>query len=229
MYLHRALRTFERVRLFLAVSGFVKTKHIAGGFSPERILVKPNFAWPTERRKGVGRFFLYLGRLSAEKGLDTLLRAWPRKAGRLVIAGDGPERARLQAVAPPAVEFPGPLGPREAAETLARARALILPSLSFEGSPRTVPEAYAAGVPVLATSIGALPELVDHDVTGLLVPPGDTLAWSDAIGRLSDDLEVERLSDGAWQAWRERHSPEQGLVALEAAYRRSMNGQSGEA
>ena len=222
--IHRALRTFEQVKLFLAVSGFVRAKHIAGGFAPERIVVKPNFAWPTERRRGAGEFFLYLGRLSPEKGLHGLLKAWPRKAGRLVLAGDGPEHRRLREVAPPEVEFRGPLGPQEAAETLRRARALVLPSLSFEGSPRTVPEAYAAGVPVVASRSGALPELVDHGVTGLLALPGDPSSWRDAIGSLSDDREVKRLSDGAWQAWRERYSPERGLEALEASYQQALNG-----
>jgi glycosyltransferase involved in cell wall biosynthesis len=222
--LHRALRTFERVKLFLAVSGFLRAKHIAGGFAPERIVVKPNFAWPSKRRRDPGDFFLYLGRLSPEKGLYGLVKAWPRKAGRLVLVGDGPEDRRLREVAPPEVEFRGSLSPKDATEALRRARALVLPSLSFEGSPRTVPEAYAAGVPVVATRGGALPEVIDDGVTGLLAPPGDPSSWSDAIGRLSDDRVVERLGEGAWEAWRERYAPEQGLAALEAAYRQALNG-----
>jgi glycosyltransferase involved in cell wall biosynthesis len=224
--IHRALRTFERVKLFLAVSGFLRAKHIAGGFAPQDIVVKPNFAWPVERRRGPGEFFLYLGRLSPEKGLHGLLKAWPRQAGRLVVVGDGPDDRRLREVAPPEVEFRGSLGPQEAAETLRRARALVLPSLSFEGSPRTVPEAYAAGVPVVASRSGALPEVIDHGVTGLLAVPGDSSSWTEAIGSLSDDRKVKRLSDGAWQAWRERYSPERGLEALEASYQRALNGSS---
>jgi glycosyltransferase involved in cell wall biosynthesis len=226
LYLHRGLRTFEHVKLFLAVSEFLRTKHIAAGFSPERILAKPNFAWPTRRREGAGQFFLYLGRLSPEKGLHILMKAWPGKAGRLMVVGDGPELARLRELAPPTVEFRGLLGPRGAVDVLSQARALVLPSLSFEGSPRTVPEAYAAGVPVLASRIGALPELVDHEVNGLLVPPGDIPSWTDAIERLSDDREVERMGDSAWRTWREQYSPERGLAALEAAYRGSLNGDS---
>jgi len=204
----------------------LRAKHIAGGFAPQDIVVKPNFAWPVERRRGPGEFFLYLGRLSPEKGLHGLLKAWPRQAGRLVVVGDGPDDRRLREVAPPEVEFRGSLGLQEAAETLRRARALVLPSLSFEGSPRTVPEAYAAGVPVVASRSGALPEVIDHGVTGLLAVPGDSSSWTEAIGSLSDDRKVKRLSDGAWQAWRERYSPERGLEALEASYQRALNGSS---
>ena len=73
---HRVLGTFDGVSLFLAVSAFVRDKHIQAGFAPERIHVKPNFAWETPRRRGTGDYYLFLGRLSAEKGLDRLLDAW---------------------------------------------------------------------------------------------------------------------------------------------------------
>ena len=74
--LHRALGTFDDVRRFLAVSDFVRAKHVEAGFPPEQIKVKPNFSWPLPRREGPGEYFLYLGRLSPEKGVPTLLEAW---------------------------------------------------------------------------------------------------------------------------------------------------------
>lgn len=89
--LHRAVGTFDLVNRFIAVSGFVRDTHAAAGLPPDRIAVKPNFAWPAERREGSGEAFAYLGRLSAEKGVDTLLRAWRPELGRLLIVGDGPE------------------------------------------------------------------------------------------------------------------------------------------
>jgi glycosyltransferase involved in cell wall biosynthesis len=82
-------------------------------------------------------------------------------------------------------------------------------------------EAYAAGVPVLASDIGALPEAVSPE-SGLLVAPSDAGAWADAVERLLDDRESERLGQGAWRLWRDRYSPERALQNLEDAYRRAV-------
>jgi glycosyltransferase involved in cell wall biosynthesis len=216
--LHRALGTFRRVSLYLAVSEFVREKHIKGGFSPETIRVKPNFAWPKQRRVGPGRYFLYLGRLSTEKGLATLLRAWRGLDSRLIIAGDGPDRSHLESVAPDHVSFLGPIGPAGVDEIMRGARAVILPSISFEGAPRSIPEAYAAGVPVIASRLGGVSESVKDEVSGLLFPPSDAGALREAATRLLEDDLSFRLGDGALDLWREQHTPERACRLLEDAY-----------
>lgn len=220
--LHRRAGSFNRVHRFLAVSEFVRKKHVAAGFAPDRISVKPNFAWPTTRRRGVGSFFLFLGRLSPEKGVDLLTRVWRPTFGRLVIVGGGPEQSRLQARSTQNVEFRGQVRPSEVPELFARARALVLPSRSYEGSPRTIPEAYAAGVPVIASNIGALPELVEDGQTGRLVQPDDVTAWRDAIQQLSDNRESARMGEIAYEAWREFYTPERNVEMIEADYRAAM-------
>jgi glycosyltransferase involved in cell wall biosynthesis len=216
--LHRAAGSFRRVGLFLAVSDFVRDKHVEAGFDPDRIRVKPNFASALPRREGPGKDFLFVGRLSEEKGLDRLVRIWHDVAARLIVVGDGPERAKLEALAPQSVEFRGAVPREQVAGFLADARALVLPSICYEGAPRTVVEAFAAGVPVLANRYGALPSVVTHDATGLLVQPGDAGAWRAALGALLVDATSERLGEGAFSAWRNGYSPEQGLADLEAAY-----------
>jgi glycosyltransferase involved in cell wall biosynthesis len=183
-----------------------------------RIRVKPNFVAPMPRREGPGGAFLYLGRLSAEKGLDRLVARWREMPGRLVVVGDGPDRARLEAAAPETVEFRGAVAPDQVGGYLAQARALVLPSICYEGAPRTVVEAYAAGVPVVANRHGALPGVVGEDVTGLLVDPASPNGWRDALARLGDDGVSLRLGEGAFANWRSRYSPQQGLADLEAAY-----------
>lgn len=90
------------------------------------------------------------------------MRAWRPSMGRLVIAGEGPERHRLESLSDESVEFRGQVSASEVPELFAEARALVLPSRSYEGSPRTIPEAYAAGVPVIASNIGAMPEFVEE-------------------------------------------------------------------
>jgi glycosyltransferase involved in cell wall biosynthesis len=200
----------------------VKNKHIEAGMSAGRIRIKTNFSWPTRRRDGAGEYFLYLGRLSSEKGVGTLLDAWRPALERLVVVGDGPEANDLRRRAPSGIEFRGPVNAAEVAGLLRGARALVVPSKWYEGAPRSVLEAYASGVPVVANRIGGLPEVVEHERSGLLISPNDTAAWAQAIERLLDDSESERLGDGAYRLWQKRYTPEQGLKDLEAAYLAAM-------
>jgi glycosyltransferase involved in cell wall biosynthesis len=220
--LHRIARSYDRVALFLAVSEFVRRKHLQAGFSPQRLLVKPNFSWPMPRREGPGEVFLFLGRLSPEKGVDTILRAWRPGHGTLLVAGSGPEEGRLRAMAPPGVVFVGSVDGSAVPDLLQRARALLLPSIGYEGQPRVVLEAYAAGVPVLASDVGGLPELVEDGRSGFLLPWGDPNAWTAAMQKLLADHEAVRLGRRGWQLWKERFSPERGLEGLEEVYQRAI-------
>ncbi len=99
LMVHRGAHTFDRVRLFLAVSDFVRNAYVQHGIDSARIRVKSNFAWPQPRRQGAGAEFLVLGRLSPEKGVDTAIAAVAGR-GSLTVVGDGPERERLAAAAP---------------------------------------------------------------------------------------------------------------------------------
>jgi glycosyltransferase involved in cell wall biosynthesis len=213
---HRALRSFDRVRLFLAVSDLVREQHLAAGLEPTRIRVKTNFAWPSERRRRPGGYFLYLGRLTRERRIDALLDAWREVPAPLVIAGNGPadDRARW----PENVAYLGTLEADEVAPVLAGARALVFPTAAAEGAPRAVVEAFAAGVPVLASDSGAVSELVEDGVSGVLVPTLDAKALRAAVERLLDDEEALRMGDAAWRRWRERYSPARALADLESAY-----------
>lgn len=135
--LHHALGTFTNKILYLAVSdsrcGPSTSKR---GGTERAIRVKPNFAWPVRRREGAGEYFLYVGRLSPEKGVASLLTAWRALNEPLLVVGDGPEAARLRAMAPPGVDFLGQVEPSEVPALLARARGLLMPSICYEGEPR---------------------------------------------------------------------------------------------
>ena len=215
---HRGAGTFGRVAAFLAVSDFVRAKHIEAGFPGDRIRVKPNFAPPIPAGRGRARTSLFLGRLSPEKGLDRLVGVWRDVPARLVVVGDGPERARLQAAAPDTVEFHGAVAPEQVAGYLQEARALVLPSICYEGAPRTVVEALAAGVPVLANRKGALPTIVDdgrRDCLSTLTNPGTGPASHEPC------LTTDVASDGGGRPSRVGlgTAPERGIRALEAVYR----------
>ncbi|GIV00417.1 MAG: glycosyl transferase [Actinomycetota bacterium] len=216
--LHRGIGTFDRVTRFIAVSDFVRRVHVGAGLPEDRVVVKPNFAWPAPRRGGPGGPYLYLGRLSAEKGVETLLRAWRPGLGRLVVAGDGPEGPRLRALAGEGVELIGAVPPERARELVAGREPCSCRRSATKGFPRVIVEAYASGVPVVASRIGALPEVVEEGVTGLLAEPGDPASWAEAVGRLREDELSLRLGEGAYRAWAERYTPERNLEMLEAIY-----------
>src|SRR5918999_1546488 len=161
---HRALRTwYRKVDLFVALTGFVRDKLIAGGLPTDRIVVKPNFV---HRDPGVGRgagdYALFVGRLSPEKGLATLLEAWQRLAGRieLWIAGEGPLAAGIREAGAlsPGVRWLGRLNQVDIAELMGNARFLVCPSEWYEPFGRVAIEAFARGTPVLASDIGGLAE-----------------------------------------------------------------------
>lgn len=219
--LHRGLGTLNQVHGYLAVSGFLRDKYVGAGFPPSRISLKPNFVPAVRQREGPGDYFLFLGRLSTEKGLATLVEISRQTPAPVVVAGDGPDRDLVRN-APPSLDYRGNLLGHELPPLLAGARALLVPSRWYEGAPRVVLEAYAAGVPVLASRIGALPELVEDGESGLLAAPDDVPAWRAAVERLCEDAESERMGARARRLWQERYSPERGLENLEQAYRSSL-------
>ena len=134
--LHRRIGTFGDVHRYVAVSGFVREKYVEAGFPADRVVVKPNFSDAAEPRTDPGEYYLYLGRLSHEKGVDTLLRAWGSAppGRRLLIVGDGPDGAALRRDAPAGVDFAGQVRGDEVPAILRRARALLVPSRWYEGS-----------------------------------------------------------------------------------------------
>ena len=221
--LHRFLGSFGLVHLYLAVSRFVRDKHVEAGFDPARVRVKRNFSWEMKERQGPGEYFLYLGRLVPEKGVGRLLDAWRHVTeAPLLIVGEGPESDSLRREPPSGVQFLGAVPGSEVPAILSRARALVVPSLWHEPAARAVTEAFSSGVPVLASNMGGLPELVEQDVSGLVLPADDAEAWGRAVEQLLAPGESERLGRGARRAWQEKHSPKRALDELEDAYAHAL-------
>lgn len=219
--LHRAIGSFDKVTLFAAVSRFLRDKHVEGGFDQHRIVVKPNFAWPAEPRPR-SDYYLFLGRLALEKGVRTLIDAWRHVDAKLLVAGDGEEAHQLRASAPSNVEFLGTVDHERALILLGRARALLIPSLWYEGAPRTILEAYAAGVPVLGSRIGAMPELIEEGRSGLLLTPGDPQSWVEGIRAVEEENAVARLGDGAYELWNRYYRPDIALENILVLYQQAQ-------
>jgi glycosyltransferase involved in cell wall biosynthesis len=177
---HRAMSTWtEMVDVYIALTEFARQKFIAGGLPSQKIVTKPNFVHPVPSvGSGKGGYALYVGRLSQEKGLDTLLAAWEKLNGKipLKIVGDGPLIDEVVKVTQklPEVEWLGRKPMSEVHTLMGEATFLVFPSKWYETFGRVAVEAFAKGTPVIASNIGAIAELVDSGRTGLHFGPGDS-------------------------------------------------------
>lgn len=216
---HRRAETWLRqVDTFVAVNSWMRDQLVAAGVVPaERVRVHPNFTEMRPASAGAGAGFVYLGRLTPEKGVGTLLRAWSGLAGvPLKILGEPASAAQGEAWRrqAPGVVFAGFVPDAAAQKELAAARALIFPSEWQEPFGLSIIEAMALGRPVIASRVAGPMEIVQDGVTGLLFEPGDSAALAQCVRCLQDDPELA-LKMG--QAGRERCLKE---YSPEAAYRR---------
>lgn len=174
----RQLQLFQKnVTLFIALTEFAKVRLVDNGFECDRIVVLPNMlaAVDSSVDPSGGWYIAFAGRINPEKGIDTLLAAvalFPEISVRL--AGDGPIMRSFIESATPNVEFLGRLEPQEMAEFYRSARFLVLPSKCFEGCPMVIFEAMGYGLPIIASRIGGLSELVEDGITGFLFEPGNS-------------------------------------------------------
>lgn len=185
-------KSLERaVDTFICPSGFMNEAMKRGGFDPAKLVTICNFVDPVKLAslpspEEVGsrerHGYCYIGRLSREKGVDTLLEAASTLPHDLYIAGDGPLGPELRAKygSLPHIHFLGHLQAKEVAELLLNSRFSIIASECNENNPLGVIESLCAGTPVVGTNMGGIPELIDPD-TGIIAPAGDAKALAKAI------------------------------------------------
>jgi glycosyltransferase involved in cell wall biosynthesis len=205
--LHRQFKAYGAVGRFIAPSRFLADTLRRGGVFPDRVRHVPN---PVDAagicpRVGPGTGIVSIGRLSAEKGVDTLIRAVGMlPAACLTVAGNGPEREALERlaadVAPGQVHFAGHVGPAEVAALNRSARVAVLAARWHENMPLSVLETMAAAVPMVVTGLGGLPELVTDGHDGLVVPADDPAALAVAVGKLLDDPDLSTAMGEAGRA-----------------------------
>lgn len=217
----------KQVDLFFTPTEFARQQHIAAGFDGQRIAVKPNFLAPDPGPgPGAGQYALFIGRLSPEKGIDTLLDAWrqlPMGLG-LKLAGDGPLRSRVEqaAATEPSIEWLGQQTPSQVLRLLADATCLVLPSHVFETFGRVVVEGFACGTPAIVSNHGALPELVRPGENGQLFRPGDAQELARQVALLAGDPQLQqRLRTGARASYLQRYTAAANLEMLLGLYDRA--------
>lgn len=210
----------KSVTRYICPTQFVADQIGKGNYPKDRMRVIPHFVDLPDApmREGVGEYFAFVGRVSPEKGVDTLIESARATGLPVKIAGDPAQFPGVTETAPKNVEFVGKLNRDQLQVFLSNVRALIVPSAWFEVFGLVVIEALSRGIPVIASRIGGLPEVVQDGQTGLLVEPRNVTQLSEAMQRLwnSPDLAREYGQRG-YDHVRREHSVEtyyQRLTAL---------------
>jgi glycosyltransferase involved in cell wall biosynthesis len=226
-YAHWGRGLRGRVDRFLSPSRFLAGKLLDHGWPADRVRHVPNFVAPdsAESPRRDGSHFLFVGKLEPLKGIETLLDAAEGVgAAQILLVGgcdDPGVRDRLGRL-PRNVQYLGTKTKREIAALLADARALVAPSLWYENQPMVILEAFAAGVPVIGSRIGGIPELVADDQRGLLVEPGSAHHLAQAIMQLHrDPARARTLGQTAREFVTENHSVERHLATITGVYRQA--------
>ena len=228
--IHRKIGTFrKKIDCFVAPCRFLKNKLIEAGFPSKKMWVKPHFTeiYDSARPEDFKNYAVYIGRLSKEKGLFTLVKAFKKiNEVNLKILGEGAYRERLdnyiteEKIAN--VSLFGYIKGAEKDKILKRAMFLVLPSEWYENMPYAILESFACGVPVIASSIGGLRELVTDGYNGLLFEPGNAEDLAQKIGRLAGNKELLlEMRENARKTAEEKYSEKIGYKNLMAVYRRA--------
>jgi glycosyltransferase involved in cell wall biosynthesis len=184
---HNFKQTWSKtVSAYIALTNFTRNKFIEAGFPAEKIFVKPNYLQSDPGQgQGKGNYALFVGRLTAEKGIRTLFEAW-RQIGNtlpLQIAGHGPMASEVEQSSREVegVTWLKWLPREEILQRMKDASVLVLPSTWYEGFPMIIAEAYAVGLPVIASNLGSMASIVDHHRTGLHFTAGSASGLVDAL------------------------------------------------
>lgn len=224
---HRALGTWQRmIDVYIALTDFAKSKFVEGGLPADRIVVKPNFVDPDPGvGRGAGGYALFVGRLSPEKGVSTLIDAWEHfnPGLPLKVAGDGPLRQQVTAAAGRSntIEWLGKQTREGIFDLLKDAAFLIVPSLWYEGFPLVVIEGFATGLPIVASDLGGLPSIIT-DRTGRLFRPGNPEDLAKQVCWMKNHrAELERMRLEARAEYRAKYTSEKNYATLMNVYARA--------
>lgn len=221
IFAHKFAGTWSRkVTRFIALSSFAASKFAEAGLPSASIVVKPNFVDIGPPRPSDRFGMLFVGRLSREKGIEVLASAvglLKQVGSQVRVAGVGPLQKVLSDA--PGMVALGNLDAAAVSREMASAQALVLPSLWYEGFPMVLVEAYANGLPVIASRLGALAELVDHGVTGLLFDPGSAYDLADKMQWALDHPEkMAAMGRAARKRYEARYTQEHNYAQLMAIY-----------
>ena len=225
---HRALGTWQqKVNCFIALTEFARHKFIKAGFPADKIIVKPNFTVdnslpenkPSQARVGA----IFVGRLSQEKGVSTLLNAWLELDIPLRIAGSGPLENKLSYLTGNGVKVLGVLDQQSVQKEMRQAAFLVMPSEWYEGFPMVLVEAFSQGLPVVASRLGGMAEIIEDGVTGLHFEAGSAVDLADKVRWMNDHPEeCRQMGRNARKVYEQKYTPERNYEMLMAIYQQAI-------
>jgi glycosyltransferase involved in cell wall biosynthesis len=228
---HRVLGTWSKaVDTYIALTEFGRRKLVEGGLPADKIAIKPNFAYPDPGPgTGTGGYAVFVGRVSAEKGVETLLEAWRQLGFRppLKLLGDGPMAATVQQASAkdPSIEWLRHVPLEAVYDLVGEAMFLVLPSQCYETFARVAMEAFAKGTPVIVSKLGAMAAMVDDGRTGLYFKPGDPADLAAKVRQiLADPLRLARMRQAARQEFNRNFTSDANHKSLMAIYEQALSG-----
>ncbi|MCG8687296.1 MAG: glycosyltransferase family 4 protein, partial [Desulfobacterales bacterium] len=224
--IHSLLGTWNNaIDAYIALTPFMKSKLADHGLPQEKIFIKNNTpTHPLEYTESNRGYALFLGRLSREKGLTTLLRAWENLDDiRLKIAGDGPMEALLKSYAREKgmhrIAFPGYVSGQRLTRLIRDASMVIHSSECYEGFPVTIAQAFSAGKPVVASRLGAAARIVENGKNGLHFNPGDPRDLAAKVRWLvAHPAKTGTMGRNARRTFESRHSEQMNYETLMHIY-----------
>ena len=223
---HRARGTWAtKVDRYIALSEFGKRLFSSAGFPEDRIDIKPNFSSdPGDAQVGSPRRgVLFVGRVSHEKGIQYLVDACVSAGHQLRIIGTGPDLSTIRDRNHPNVQFLGSLSREDVLTEMKRSAVVAAPSVWPEPFGLVVIEALSCATPVVATNVGAFPEIVEDGITGIIVPPSDVRALALGITTLLDNpAKAQEMGRAARKAYLSKYTGARNLQILETIYTRTM-------
>jgi glycosyltransferase involved in cell wall biosynthesis len=227
---HNYRQTWSRtISAYIALTDFARNKFVQGGLPSAKVVVKPNYLQADPGLgDGKGNYALFVGRLTAEKGIRTLIEAWQTLGSELPlqIAGDGP----LAPLVEQSVETSAGISwlkwlPREAIlERMKHASVLILPSTWYEGFPMILAEAFAVGLPVIASNLGSMSAIVEPGRTGLHFEAGNASELIDKVRWFqAHPNEAERMRANARREYESKYTAEVNYAQLLKIYQSVTN------
>ena len=224
---------YDHVNAFICPSKFMQQQLLSAGFPAQKLSHLPTFApdpGPSQE-EAEQPFILYLGKVIPAKGAHILLQAFniiPSPRHKLRLIGPVlPDYRRyllslLDHAHRPLVSVEGPRPAEQVHHALKKCTFLVAPALWYENMPNAVLEALSFAKPVIAGDLGSLPEIIQHNRNGLLVPPGDASALAQAMQELSDSPNLEQMSREARKTYQAEHTPRQHLSGLMTVFERVL-------
>lgn len=229
---HRIAQTWKhRVNIYLALTDFARQKLIQGGIAAEKVIVKPNFVHPDPGEgNGNGKYALFVGRLSHEKGIELILSAWEQIGNRfpLKIIGDGPLAHRVAGVSEqiPEISLLGKKSLEDVYRLMKEATFLVFPSLWYEGLPRTIIESFAVGTPVIAANLGSMSSLIRPGINGLHFQAGNATDLATSVLWAANHLEeMNRLRSRTRAEFIEKYTAQESYARLIEIYQQALEHQ----